>query len=147
MSRRQSVLFLDITKKPGDEDAVKTLEELTASCDWNIHAKRIFEHYAHAREKHPYFCDFDPMMSTRDFAKKMKVQLDNARSGIEISKECGEVEWIDLLECEKFEAVVAMSNSDKAKSVDELYRCAVVCLRTIDVIEGRQKLGKQEETK
>lgn len=42
---------------------------------------------------------------------------------------------------EVFEALVS---GDKTHAVEELYDCVAVLLRTIDVLEGRQKLGKPE---
>lgn len=47
--------------------------------------------------------------------------------------------WYDRLNCEVFHA---LAYGDKAQAVEELYDCIAVCLRTIDLIEGRQPLGK-----
>ena len=41
-----------------------------------------------------------------------------------------------------WETLEALANGDKAHAVEELYDMIAVCLRTIDVLEGRQKLGK-----
>ena len=50
-------------------------------------------------------------------------------------------------ECEVREAYEALYNGDKSQAVEELYDCAAVLLRAIDVLEGRQALGKPEEAK
>ena len=44
-------------------------------------------------------------------------------------------------------SVDALANDDKTQAIEELYDCVAVCLRAIDVLEGRQTLGKTEETK
>ena len=106
---------------------------------------KIVEHYNHAREKHPYFCDWSPLQTTKHFKKKMTEALRMARETLEFAVANNEVEWIDVFDCEKFEALVALASGDKTQAVEELYDCIAVCLRTIDVLEGRQKLGKPKE--
>ena len=115
----------------------------------DTHAKRITNHYLHAREKHPYFCDqLQPNLSDK---KKLNeiigATLTVFRKQIQQSITDGNLEFDELLNCEVWEAQEALANGDKAQAVEELYDCISVCLRTIDVIEGRQKLGKVEEKK
>ena len=110
------------------------------------HFKRVREHYASAREKHPYFCDktfIDEWAG--DFAISSRERLADARQTVDmlIAVQRISAEW--LLRCEWREAEFAFANGDKAQAVEELYDCIAVCLRAIDVIEGRQKLGKPEE--
>jgi hypothetical protein len=50
----------------------------------------------------------------------------------------------DVLDCEVWEAMEAFVNGNTAHAVDECYDAIAVLLRTIDVLEGRQKLGKPE---
>ena len=50
--------------------------------------------------------------------------------------------WNELADCEVWEATEALANGDKAQAVEELYDCISVLLRTVDVLEGRQALGK-----
>jgi uncharacterized protein YabN with tetrapyrrole methylase and pyrophosphatase domain len=50
--------------------------------------------------------------------------------------------WNEVLDCECWEVAEALANGDTAHAVEELYDCVAVLLRTIDVLEGRQKLGK-----
>ena len=106
------------------------------------HFKRIREHYASAREKHPYFCDgiLSPVEDYRG-------ALANQRSRLAAAKSCRMVAACDLIDCELLEAYVEAANGNNVHAVEELYDCIAVCLRAIDVIEGRQPLGKPEEAK
>lgn len=108
---------------------------------------KIVEHYNHAREKHPYFCDWNPLQRTKHFKKIMTRELCEAREELKDAYEYNEVEWTDVFDCEKLEALVALASGDKTQAVEELYDCVAVLLRTIDVLEGRQQLGKPEEVK
>lgn len=105
---------------------------------------KIVEHYNHAREKHPYFCDqLQPSHSRiRQIAK---ATLTVIRKQIQQSIADGNLEFDELLNCELWEAQEALANSNKTQAVEELYDCVAILLRAIDVIEGRQKLGKPEE--
>lgn len=109
------------------------------------HSDRCANHYARAREKHPYFCDWSPLQTTNCFKKRMTEALRRAREELKIAGEANEVEWIEVFDCEKFETLAALASGDKVHAVEDLYDMIAVCLRTIDVLEGRQKLGKQEE--
>lgn len=95
----------------------------------SLHSNSICKHYAHAREKHPYFCDWiGPTNKSPCDVERVKKQLAISRRCIKRNMKLGRLGWDDILDCE----------------VWELYDCAAVLLRTIDVIEGRQKLGKPE---
>lgn len=116
------------------------------------HVNRMAKHYAHAIEKHPYFCDILEVACemTEPFLKKKRIDtlkgfLEVLRNDIETEKRCGILHWQTLLDCEKMEVSEALANGDKAHAIEELYDCVAVCLRAIDVLEGRQKLGKPEE--
>ena len=108
----------------------------------DTHARRITDHYLHAREKHPYFCD-GILSPVEDY----KGALANQRSRLADERSCGMVAACDLVDCELLEAYVEAANGKDAHAVEELYDCVAVLLRTIDVLEGRQKLGKPEEAK
>lgn len=103
----------------------------------------IERHYLHAKEKHPYFCD----MVTRDLWTVKDVQENIARIRQYIAEDVKrhEVEALSLLICEMREFEEAMTLKDHAAAIEELYDIVAVCLRTIDVLEGRQKLGKAKE--
>ena len=109
-----------------------------------FHEGSVRNHYAHAREKHPYFCDM--MMPRRTYPdatkEEIRCSLENVRREIKVEAEEHTLAWDALLNCEIWEVYDALANGDKAQAVEELYDCIAVCLRAIDVLEGRQKLGK-----
>ena len=111
----------------------------------SIHGGRIASHYAHAIEKHPYFCDKVGQSATnkRD-VERIKVHLGMSRQCIAESIEHHNLHGEDILDCQVWEVFDALAKGDKSHAVEELYDCVAVLLRTIDVLEGRQKLGKPE---
>lgn len=116
------------------------------------HVSNILKHYAHAREKHPYFCDrllpIDLETVTPedviDFRKATSQMLSSSRDNIRARIKDGDLTYSDVVGCELWEVDEAIANNDKAHAIEELYDTIAVCLRTIDVLEGRQKLGKPE---
>jgi len=52
---------------------------------------------------------------------------------------------MSLLICETREFEEAMTLKDTAAAVEELYDVIAVCMRIIDVLEGRQELGRPKE--
>jgi hypothetical protein len=48
---------------------------------------------------------------------------------------------MDVLTCELFEAEKEMAVGNKKRAIEELLDMIAVCLRGIDVLEGRQALG------
>lgn len=111
------------------------------------HAKRITDHYVRAIEKHPYFCDkMDTaiILTKEDLLKFITRDLENKRRRIRFGCEDRNLCWSEILECELLGAEEAYLRGDKAQVVKKLYASVAVLLRTIDVLEGRQKLGKPE---
>jgi hypothetical protein len=108
-----------------------------------MNIEKIQEHYDHAREKHPYFCD----MVTRDLwtVKDIQDNLKRIRQYIEEDTARHEVEALSLLICETREFEEAMTLKNTAAAVEELYDVIAVCLRIIDVLEHRQPLGRPKE--
>lgn len=102
------------------------------------HISNILKHYANACEKHPYFCDRLTCLSETG----ADTHLELYRATLEAGKCAGDVEAVDIIQCELYDAVQAYAHGDNAKAVEELYDCIAASLRTIDVLEGRQKLGK-----
>lgn len=113
----------------------------SAEYDFAGHDDRILLRYDHAREKHPYFCDMITCLSESG----ADTHLGLARGLLAAEIDTGNVEVGDVLECEFYEAMQAYTHGDTSHAVEELYDCVAVCLRTIDVLEGRQKLGKPKE--
>ena len=105
------------------------------------HVDRMAKHYAHAIEKHPYFCDIITCLS--DVGSD--THLDIYRATLRAESKNKAVEVGTLIGCEFYEAIQAYAHGDIVHAVEELYDMVAVCLRTIDVLEGRQKLGKPEE--
>ena len=107
---------------------------------------KIREHYDHAREKHPYFCDKLFVESGRsDFKVEAKEKLYECRKTVDLLKTAGRIssEW--LLECEFAEAKEAYANGDMSAAVEECYDAIAIILRVIDVIEAQKMLGKPDE--
>lgn len=104
---------------------------------------KIIEHYNHAREKHPYFADRITCLSERGANARLYLY----RELLDTEEHTGHLEAVDIIQCELYEAMQAYTHGDKTQAVEELYDCVAVLLRTIDVLEGRQKLGKPEEVK
>ena len=120
---------------------VQTLEELQQRIDTTA---RIWAHYDHAKEKHPYFCD---SLYQKDYTLDMaqlrcRAELSECRELIKKQIRCEVLQWDSLLNCEVWEAHEAVANGDNSAAVEELYDAVAVLLRTIDVLEGRQALGR-----
>ena len=110
-----------------------------------MNIEKIQEHYDHAREKHPYFCDWiGPNAAKKCDVRRLETARTATRTRIADAIERGNVGWDDLLDCEVWEVFDALIKGDKAQAVEELYDCIAIILRTIDVLEGRQKLDKPE---
>jgi hypothetical protein len=108
--------------------------------DETYHISNIIKHYAHAREKHPYFCDRITCLSSVG----ADTHLDIYRSLLEAEIKASDVEARTVLDCEIYEALQAYTHGDISQAIEELYDCAAVVLRMIDVMKGNQKLGKPE---
>ena len=119
------------------------------------HISNILKHYAHAKEKHPYFCDKiapidldkEDKEGLADYRRSVKMSLSDKRSDVEVLTKNGDLDWSELVLCEMWEVNEAIADGDTARAVEECYDVIAVLLRAIDVIEGRQKLGKPEEAK
>ncbi len=101
---------------------------------------RILEHYDHAREKHPHFCD----KLVGDGLTRKGIDLDGLRTFNESRAAKNELQWVDILNEETWEVLDAIVSGDKAAAVDECYDAIAVLLRVVDVLEGRQPLGRPE---
>ena len=117
--------------------------------DFAGHDERVRQHYDHAREKYPYFCDrlLPDYLLPNNIKERIAKNLYFARRRIKAGVRDHNLMWNEVADCEVWEATEAIFNGDKAQAVEELYDCVAVILRTIDVLEGRQKLGKPEEKK
>ena len=118
----------------------------TADADASIDAEvvlKIAEHYCHARAKHPYFADL--MFLDENDAEDAKRYLGIVRTILNIERKNGELYAETLVNCEVAEICDAIARGDNAHAVEECYDAIAVLLRMVDVLEGRQKLGKPNE--
>ena len=108
---------------------------------------KIAEHYCHAKRKHPYFCDVcSPNWQTIEQQKKtIAYALKMSRMDISDDITRGRLMWDTLLNCEVWEVHDALLRGANAHAVEECYDAIAVMLRVVDVIEGRQTLGKPQE--
>lgn len=108
---------------------------------------KIKEHYEHAKEKHPYFCD---LLLPRGYSREelrdyVDTMLSDAREKIQIYSEDHILIFPTLLNCEVWEINEALVAENHAAAVEECYDAIAVLLRVIDVLEGRQALGNPEK--
>lgn len=103
--------------------------------------EKINAHYEHAKEKHPYFCD--RLTGLNSFAAKR--YLSAARKNLKHRISTSNVLFNDVLICELFEVEDAMARKDIPNAIEECYDAIAVLLRAVDVLEGRQALGKPVE--
>lgn len=99
--------------------------------------EKIKAHYIHAQQKHPYFCD------KLTYCTNVSADSSLCASRIILEKEIknSHVSFMDVLICELFEAIKEMADGNKERAIEELLDMIAVCLRGIDVLEGRQELG------
>lgn len=136
------------------EDVGKVIDRsFKAQSFIDTHAHRITDHYLHACKKHPYFCDAIAPVdldekrrkgTLADYQENTSYSLATVRDNVAVDAQKGRLTWEMLLLCEMWEVCEAIANGNKAQAVEELYDCISVCLRAIDVIEGRQPLGKPQ---
>lgn len=113
-------------------------------------ADKIAAHYEHAKAKHPYFADtvgwFDPDEKDNAFrqenVRSAHRYLSYKRGMLEHSYEIHNVRGTAVLECEIGEIEAAIAMNDKDHAVEECYDAIALLLRMVDVLEGRQALGK-----
>ena len=106
------------------------------------YAEGIAAHYRHAKEKHPYFCDwFKPDGASKSDMERVATGLYSARARISSAVETGNLGWDDILTCEVWEILEALARGDMAHAKEEVYDAVAVLLRLLDVIDGLQELG------
>lgn len=117
--------------------------------DFAGHDDRIRQHYDHARKKHSYFCDgitpFDIGYVQMD--QTFEEIVEERRDDVAYNAKKHSLLLEHLTDCKFSEVLCECDRGNDALAVQKLYDLAVLCLRAIDVIEGRQKLGKQEDAK
>ena len=116
--------------------------------------ENAMKHYRHARDKHPYFADRlsysertgddikDPIR-----AKYADRLLRLRRRFVREASEMGCLMAESVLDCEIAEVYSALAHGDTANAVEECYDVIAVIMRMIDVLQGRQALGKPMKRK
>lgn len=125
------------------EETITATGEAEASIDAAVVLK-IAEHYCHAKRKHPYFADMLFLWDDND-VEEAKRYLESVRMLLNIERKQGRVYAETLANCEVAEVCDAIARGDKAAAVEECYDAIAVLLRMVDVLEGRQKLGKPKD--
>lgn len=100
----------------------------------------IERHYFHAREKHPYFCD-GILSPVEDYESA----LANQRIRIAEAARCNMASACGLIDCELLEAYVEIAKNNTDAAIEECYDVVATVLRVIDVLEGRQSLGRPKD--
>lgn len=126
------------------EETITATGEAEASIDAAVVLK-IAEHYCHAKAKHKHFAD--RLFIDDNDAEGVKRDLESIRMLLNIERKQGRVYAETLANCETAEVCDAIARGDKAAAVEECYDVIAVLLRMVDVLEGRQKLGRPKEVK
>ncbi len=100
----------------------------------------IARHYHNAKTKHPYFADRVSLDECN--VSHANKTLDIWRGQVDVEKERGRSCADTLVNCELHEVVEALARGDRSAAVEECYDVIAVMLRIIDVLEGRQALGR-----
>lgn len=124
------------------EETIPATGEAVASIDAAVVLK-VAEHYCHAKRKHPHFAD--SMFLYENNAEDAKRDLRILRMILNIERKEVKVYAETLANCEVAEVCDAIARGDKAAAVEECYDAIAVLLRMVDVLEGRQKLGKPKD--
>lgn len=105
---------------------------------------KIIEHYNHAREKHPEFV-VRLSVSTPNIMKHLATTIATEEK---ILSDKNHRPHASLLLYHKYDKLwYNYFTGNITAAIEEAYDAIAVILRTIDVLEGRQALGKPEEVK
>ncbi len=129
----------------GENECLKPYREGKKNMS-EINIEKIREHYEHAKRKHPCFCDWviPQTYTPKQIRERIDATLKKCREDIALAQGVGILSWDDILNCEVWEVFDAIAKGDTAHAVEECYDAIAVLLRTVDVLEGRQKLGNME---
>lgn len=114
--------------------------------------------YFNAKEKHQYFCDGitggDVYGLVSENSHKFSYhgqheyysgELGLRRDEVRHRSKNGTLKAEHVLACEYHEMLEAYARGDTAAAVEECYDAIAVLLRVVDVLEGRQTLGRPKE--
>ena len=125
-----------------DEERIALTESVMAAAKVipESFAHKALLHYAKALRKHPRFAD---ALFSEDETDDAKCALEQTRGEIGYLAAHNWLDAVVLAICELEEAQLAHAQGDKAACVDELYDAVAVLMRMIAVVEGKQRLGKE----
>lgn len=106
--------------------------------------KKIADHYRHARAKHKYFADMIVNFGENEPEVHSAMKLREAREILCDEIRDGFVQATTVANVEAMEIIEAYARGDTAHAIEECYDVIAVLLRIVDVLEGRQKLGRPE---
>ena len=123
-----------------------TWEQVKILKDASNHLSRVVKHYRHAREKHPFFADVMVREWIRGNGKQCDVNflLDEARMTLYARNISRNVSCFDILTCELYEIAEAVNRKNDKDAISECYDAIAVLMRMVDVLVGRQKLGRTD---
>lgn len=116
-----------------------------------MNIEKIREHYEHAKAKHPYFCDgilpcdIPGDQSRNEVREIIATNLRLSRDRLEVGGKIKNLLWNEILNCEVWEFYEAFFKEEKDAAIEEVYDVIAVLLRVVDVLEGRQALGKPKK--
>lgn len=111
-----------------------------------IRIDEIARSYEHAKKEHGYFADSLGELRGKNAVEVvegiLRIQLGMRSRAIEK----GNVDALeDVMQCELWELRLALTKGEMDEAKAKCYSSMAVLLRIVDVIEGRQKLGKEGE--
>ena len=116
--------------------------------------ENAMKHYRHARAKHPYFADGISYSERTgdDIRDQIRAKYANGlltirRRFVREASDIGCIMAECVLDCESAEVYSALAHGDTAHAVEECYDVIAVIMRMIDVLQGRQALGKPMKRK
>ena len=116
--------------------------------------ENAMKHYRHARAKHPYFADGISYSERTgdDIRDQIRAKYANGlltirRRFVREASDIGCIMAECVLDCEIAEVYSALAHGDTAHAVEECYDVIAVIMRMIDVLQGRQALGKPMKRK
>lgn len=121
-----------------------------------MNALKLKKLYAKTIKDSPYFCDsllpselslVHPGTGEKKVYNVKEVAIVNrnaARHRVAKGIEAGDLMWNEILNENVWEATTHMAFNENAEAIDSLYDAMVTIMRTIDVLEGAQTLGKPD---
>jgi len=111
-----------------------------------MNALKLKKLYAKTISDSPYFCDQMLPTQPRDEIRLATVKMRNAaRHRVAKGIEVGNLMWNEILNENVCEATTHMAFDENTEAIDSLYDAMVTIMRTLDVLEGRQELGRKND--